>query len=468
MYSVPEEYYFRIHHIRSRFKDQVEDVLLYLADAISGLGKQKKDEFRDKLYDLIRKFPGNSHKVKKTINNWRTEITSLFGFVEFDGEMAFPGRRAIELSNTQDLVEFFKYFLFTFQYPGGFLKANAIQEQINAGVHFKPVKYILRVLKAANEIEGRNIGITKAETCHCILNDLRCARDNEDPIIVWNRIKRHRENNTEYDQEGDVVRYAGDIIDYMVIANLLRSYNNQEFYLNSVEEENIQKFIASSEWFSCYDKMIAQRQADIDEIKSCQDKWFHYVNRDMDSTDFKTDIIAILSDNNEEYTTLKRDALEETIKSIEPDQVSISPKEIGDLGEAIIHSHECKKLLIGGRGDLVHLVKRMPTNLAVGYDIQSIELDEKKRYIEVKTTISSKPLSFNKVHLTTNEWTTAESCKSIYFIYRLSVNRIENKLHLIQDPVTLYKKDLIVMVPRDGADITFDPKTVGNEEKLLI
>ena len=38
---------------------------------------------------------------------------------------------------------------------------------------------------------------------------------------------------------------------------------------------------------------------------------------------------------------------------------------------------------------------------------------------------------------------------------------------MLQDPVGLYKKDMIDMIPGDGADITFDPSTVGRFEELL-
>ena len=41
------------------------------------------------------------------------------------------------------------------------------------------------------------------------------------------------------------------------------------------------------------------------------------------------------------------------------------------------------------------------------------------------------------------------------------------KLFLLQDPVGLYKKDEIDMVPSNGADITFDPTKVGQFEELL-
>ena len=47
------------------------------------------------------------------------------------------------------------------------------------------------------------------------------------------------------------------------------------------------------------------------------------------------------------------------------------------------------------------------------------------------------------------------------------ISKQERKLFLLQDPVGLYKSDLIDMVPTDGAEITFDPKRVGQFEELL-
>ena len=101
----------------------------------------------------------------------------------------------------------------------------------------------------------------------------------------------------------------------------------------------------------------------------------------------------------------------------------LTTKDIGDIGESLVHGHECMRIKLGGREDLIHLIKRIPTQFAVGYDISSVELDERKRYIEVKTTISSKPLHFNRIHLTKNEWNTASSTHDRYFVYRLLRSR---------------------------------------------
>ena len=466
-YKIPEQFYFRIHHARPRFKNDVENVLIYVAESIAKLNPMSEADFAQRLNQAIYGYPGNAHKELKTINNWRTEISSLFGFVQHnDNDVAEAGKRAKELAEDGDLVAFFKTYLYSFQYPGAHIKPHAILEQIEYGIHFKPAQYILKLLSHIKEVEGANIGLTKGEVCHCVFNDLRVTRDGEDVSLVWERIKANRKNKLTYDMTGDVIRYAGDIMDYMEIANLLKTWDSRTYYLNDLEIETIVKFIESKEWFTGYDRMIARRKGSLDAINSVYCDWFAYVNRDMDTTDFKTDILAYIAGDQQEYEALKNTGREITERIESEDD--FTTKDIGDMGENLVHGHECMRVKLGGREDLIHLIKRIPTQFAVGYDISSVELDEKKRYIEVKTTISSKPLHFNSIHLTRNEWNTANTTRDAYYVYRLMISKGGTKLFLLQDPVGLYKQDKINMIPNDGADITFDPKTVGRFEDLLV
>ena len=477
-YKIPDEFFFRIHHVRPRFKGDIENVLIYMAEEITKVGEKPTNEFVSEVNAAIYRYPGNAHRALKTINNWRTEISALFGFIEHTETTDKPGRRAIELAEHQDLVECFKIFLYNFQYPGAHIKPQDTLEQIEAGVHFKPAQYILKLLRYANQNGGNSIGITKFEACHCIFNDLRVTRDNEGVEKTWERILQNRKNGCTYDQSSDVVRYAGDIIDYMEIANLLKTYDSRTYYLNPLEEESIVKFCESAEWFAGYDAMIKNRSGSMQEVKKCVPRWFAYVNRDIQTTDFATDILAYIASDVEELNSLKAtvvsgqeadfaDRENELSRRIDTEYDTFTTKDIGDIGESLVHGHECMRIKMGGREDLIHLIKRIPTQLAIGYDISSVELDETKRYIEVKTTISSKPLHFNKIHLTRNEWNTASSTHDRYYVYRLLLSKTERKLFLLQDPVGLYKNNLIDMVPSDGADITFDPKKVGRFEELL-
>ena len=344
-YRVPEEFYFRIHHIRPRFKADVENVLIYLAEKLVSIGEKNNSEFKDDFNQAIKEYPGNATRKIKTINNWRTEICSLFGFVEDDGISSRPGLRAKELAEKQDLIEFFKIFLYNFQYPGAHLKPHEVLKMINAGINFKPAQYILKLLTHACEAEKTNVALTKYEVCHCVFNDLRCTRDNEDVSLTWKRIKDNRKKNLTYDQSGDVIRYAGDIIDYMVIANLLVTYDGRKFYINKLEEEAILKFINSKEWYSGYDQMIRDCSGSLEDIKSCEYEWFSYVNRDIGDTDFSTDILAFIAKNNDELQNLQNSI--ETINSLSKIQEAqeeefkaedATTKEIGDKGESLIYS----------------------------------------------------------------------------------------------------------------------------------
>ena len=480
-YKVPEGYFFRVHHVRPRFKGDIENVLIYVAEEISRVGEKEVDKFVEEVNAALFRYPGNAHRELKTINNWRTEISALFGFIEHTNTTDKPGRRAIELAKSGDLVECFKTFLYNFQYPGAHIKPNRVLEQIEEGIHFKPAQYILKLLRYANRDGGNSIGITKFEVCHCIFNDLRVTRDCEGVEKTWDRIFQNRKNGVAYDQTGDIIRYAGDIVDYMEIANLLKTYDSRTYYLNTLEEESIVKFCESNEWFNGYDKMIRQKGGTMEDVKACINSWFSYVNRDMEDTDFSTDILAYIASDEEELRQLKENTtnVETSCLSdlIQRDNIlekriiqyfdQLTTKDIGDIGENLVHGHECMRIKLGGREDLLHLIKRIPTQFAVGYDISSVELDERKRYIEVKTTISSKPLHFNRIHPTKNEWNTASSTHDRYYVYRLMLSKNERKLFLLQDPVGLYKKDKINMIPSDGADITFDPKEVGQFEELL-
>ncbi|MDZ7796982.1 MAG: DUF3883 domain-containing protein [Candidatus Marinimicrobia bacterium] len=467
MYKIPAEYFFRIHHVRPRFKNNIESVLIFMAEEIKRIGKLSCDDFKNKMRQSIKNYPGNITKKIKTIDNWRTEISILFGFYIEDktNNITKPGQRAKDLSNNQDLVQFFKLFLYYFQYPGGHIKPHEVLKQIEVGIRFKPAAKILEVLKIASKISGKKVGINKAEATHIIFNDLRVTSELETSEKTAKRLLESKAQNYKYDWTGDVIRYAGDILDYMELANLIKSYNSL-FYLNSLENTSIELFINSNTWFSDYDEMINKRSGDLETIKSCRLQWFEYVNTKTSDDFFMTDVFALLSDDIEEY-----DKLRSSYKQIYDllDSGFIRTKEIGDLGEGLAYGHECKRIKLSGKEDLIRLIKLIPTALAVGYDLQSIEVDGTKRYIEVKTTVSSKNLSFFRFHLTANEWNTAKSLSDRYYVYRIYLSKKAKKLFILKNPESLYKKDKIDMTLNKllGVEIAFNPEKSGMYEELL-
>ncbi|MFA6618852.1 MAG: DUF3883 domain-containing protein [Candidatus Neomarinimicrobiota bacterium] len=466
MYKVPSKYYHRLHQVRPRFKNDVENVLLYVASEISKLGSQQIDTFNKNLFNAIRLYTGNATKTDKTIDNWRTEISALFGFIEEDNtnKTAKTGVIAQKLADEQDLVQFFKYFLFYFQYPGGHIKSHKLKEVIDDGIRFKPTQYFLKVLSTGEEHTKKRFHLNKAEATHFIYNDLRVTRDNCDPIEVVERILQARENGEELDWQGDVIRYAGDILDYMVIGDLLVNHANK-YYINWSDRETIAAFLESDLWFSAYEYLYGT-DFNVSVLKPIEDDWFKFVNKDLGKDLFKTDVLKYLGIEEDTYAKLVETAIEDLEEEFNPDNVK-NTKEIGDFGENLIVGHESMRIKLGGREDLIHLIKKIPTSFAVGYDIQSVELDRRKRYIEVKSTISNKSLNFNNFHLTPNEWDTADTLRDAYFVYRLMISKHERKLFILKDPVGKYKNEQIKMTPRNGADIIFSEKS-GEWNELLI
>lgn len=468
MYRIPGEYFFRIHHIRPRFKNDVENVLIYMATKLSELPEMEKNEFKKEINKSIRLFPGNENKTLKTINNWRTEISALFGLIEQDSILRIykPSGLANKLADNQDLVQFFKYFLFYFQYPGGHLKAHEAVKFIQEGILFKPAKYILSVLEAGEKSTGKRFYITKAEATHCIFNDLRVTKFNRTPEDTLDLILANRDLDVDYDWTGDVIRYAGDIIDYMVIADLLKTYDSHKFYLNNEQKEVIGAFVQSDVVFEPYLSLYNSRNLGVRVVAELNDEWFSFVNQDLGEDLFKTDLFQYLGIEEESYEDIINEALENFKRQVGEEE-GIRTKEIGDFGEGLILGHEKMRVRNGDREDLIHLIQKIPTQFAVGYDVQSVELDATKRYIEVKTTISNKKINFFSFHLTTNEWNTASSLKERYYVYRLAISKQGTELFLINDPVGQYKADKLLMIPRDGVDIRFREENSQKEDLLI-
>ncbi len=466
MYKIPNQYFFRLHQVRPRFKSDIENVLLYVASEISKLGSQPLNEFNQNLFNAIRLYTGNATKTDKTIDNWRTEISALFGFIEEDNvnKTAKTGTIAQKLADEQDLVQFFKYFLFYFQYPGGHIKSHKLKDVIDAGIRFKPAQYFLKVLQSGEKYTQKRFFINKAEATHFIYNDLRVTRDNCDPVDVVKRIINSRSNNEELNWQGDIIRYAGDILDYMLIGDLLVQHANK-YFINWTDREAITAFLESKLLFSGYEHLY-NTDFNVSVLKSIEDNWFDFVNKDLGENLFKTDVLKYLGIEDGSYTQLVKNAIENLEETFDPDNVK-NTKEIGDFGENLIVGHESMRIKLGGREDLLHLIKKIPTSFAVGYDIQSVELDNNKRYIEVKSTISNKSLNFNNFHLTPNEWVTAETLQDTYFVYRLMISKYERKLFVLKNPVAKYKNDQVKMTPRNGADIIFNENS-GEWKELLI
>lgn len=468
-YKIPDEFFFRLHHVRPRFKNDVEEVLLYVATSISEMEILPIKDFNERLNKILFGFKKNSTAQEKTIDNWRTEISALFGFIQRHDSELKPSLSASRLANNQYLDEFFNYFLYSFQYPGGHTRPDYIIKQIEVGVKFKPTQFILQLLIEGEKLLGKSFSITAEELTQCAYYDLRVTRDGLHPKNVAELILRNRINGIEYDHKydqlknkqgnyinkGDLHRYAGDILDYMVLANLLNHKGTGYWYcLNDESKDAINFHLENSVWFDEYDEFYGLKTIPTKKISSIEENWFSYVN----SFDNIFEFTPKLNDKETENISI---LIQEYYSKMSSDR-KIPTKIFGDYGETLVLAHEY--LRTKTLSTRQHLINKIPTQLGVGYDIQSIEIEKCKRYIEVKTTKSKKAINNSRFKLTPNEWDTAETLGENYFIYYLVVNDNEKNIFIIKNPVNQH---LIGNLKIDKNLVVDFKKDSGIWEKLL-
>lgn len=469
-YQIPTDFFYRLHHVRPRFKNNPEEVLLYFANAVTEIDSMSKKEFNYELNKILFKFSGNEFLAPKTIDNWRTEIATLFGFIQRNDDYFFASIAARRLSENQYLDEFFNYFLYTFQYPGGHVKPHTVLNHIQNGIRFKPCDFTLRVLTEGSKLLGKPFGITAEELTQCAYYDLRVtAHNTKTPFHVAQHIIHNRQNNIKYDHKypdfrkpdgdfsstGDVYRYAGDILDYMVLANLLDDKGTgYYYYLNTENQQAIDHHLEYPVWFNGYDRYYQDPAIKGSELRFLEKNWFDFVN----SYDHIEAFAPHISMN--EVINLSM-VIEEYYTQLTGGQ-KVPTKIFGDYGETLVLAHE--HLRVMNQSNRRHLINKIPTHLGVGYDVQSVEIPTIKRYIEVKTTKSMRPIANNRFKLTPNEWDSAMTLTDRYFIYYLTINQYGKNIFIIQDPA---KQQRLGNIEVDKNLVVKFKKEAGQWQQLL-
>jgi Restriction endonuclease BpuJI - N terminal/Domain of unknown function (DUF3883) len=459
--------------VRSRFKNDVEAVLGFMATQISSLGELSSDEHRLRLNAAIRSFPGNAHISPKTIDNWRTEISSLFGLVTGDNDSRRPTELALHLAAQQDLIGFFRHFLLRFQYPGSHLKPSQVARMIEAGVRFHPAKFIIDFLLEGQKTNPEaRFGLSKAEATHMIWNDLRVTRGEDGVEDVVSRVKANRDAKVDYHQPGDVVRQAGDLLDYMVLADLLVRESNGRYYLKRSNLPVALKLRDNALKFDGFDGFYGRQGLTAREVREVEWEWFDFAGTLAD-VDFSPDPLVLLEaiaqgssagDEQGVLASLLLGPLREKLGVGE----KIASKDIGNAGEAIVIAHEQQRLAKSGFEKLANKVKKIPDHFGIGYDILSfVGAAEIQKFIEVKTSVTHGEIFMGQCHMTPPEWGSAETNRQSYFIFRIMISTKSVRCFVIQDPVGMYKSEKLNMTVRDGANLSYG-QDAGFWEELLV
>ena len=484
-YLVPTEYWHRIHFVRPRFKSNIENVLLYMANECCKIPRCSCQEYSDRYFNAIRMFPGNIGMADKTLHNWRTEIPALFGFYNEDkiSDVTETSNMAKFLHEKQDLTQFLRLFLMSFQFPGGHMKPQDTRDIICLNIRFKPAQFIINVLLEGNKLLAKDgfekeMSISAEEATYCIFNDIRVTSGSISPKTVAQTILDNRKQKLKYynkkdkniqslrgepRSKGDVTRYAGDILDYMEIANLL-NVNYGYYSLKENQSQAVSAFNTDKTFFKGYEDFYGRNNYETSEISDIEPLWFDYVNKSMKPDLFKSDIRSILKPD-EEIDIVFDDRIKDVVTSD-----TKTTKDIGNIGEALVCGHEKMRLKIKGYDNFIRLIQIVDSpSYHPGFDIDSFEADgtEDHCYIEVKTTISKKKIQMYGFHMSPNEWRVASTIKEHYCVYRLMLSEQDKTLFILRNPVALYKTDMIDAEPRDGMEISFTEEQFKPTELLL-
>ena len=484
-YVVPTEYWHRIHFVRPRFKSNIENVLLYMANECCKIPRCSCQEYSDRYFNAIRMYPGNIGMADKTLHNWRTEIPALFGFYNEDklSDVTETSNMAKFLHEKQDLTQFLRLFLMSFQFPGGHMKPQDTRDIIYLNIRFKPAQFIIKVLLEGNKLQAKNdsgkeMSISAEEATYCIFNDIRVTNGSVSPKIVAQTILDNRKKKLKYynrkdkniqsltgkpRSKGDVTRYAGDILDYMEIANLLNVHYGY-YSLKENQSQAISAFNTDKTFFKGYEGFYGRNNYETSELSDVESLWFDYVNKSMKPELFKSDIRSILQPN-EEIDVVFDDRIKDVVTSD-----TKTTKDIGNIGEALVCGHEKMRLKIKGYDSFIRLIQIVDSpSYHPGFDIDSFEADgtEDHCYIEVKTKIKKKKIQMYGFHMSPNEWRVASTIKEHYCVYRLMLSEQDKTLFVLRNPVALYKTDKIDAEPRDGMEISFTEEQFKPTELLV-
>lgn len=463
-YITPKTYLFPLHMVRPRFKNNLENVLFYMSKEISAFNGVIDKEF---LNNIISEFTGNSHASTKTLDNWRTEISAIFGLMQYQkNSNLYASSISKRLAEKEDLIEFFKNFSMKIQFPNGMLKPHVNKDLIERGVNFAPLKFLKDLLTLLEQSEKGQGFITKDELTYVIFDDLRFTSGclfpkNAKDIIIENRkydviYESHKFiKGFTYESKGDQTRTALDFLDYMQLGNLLIK-KSSKYFLNYIEIKFLSYAYSQCGVFDGFLNFYSKK-FDVSELNNAKEAWFDYVN-DLDFSASTTNIGKFLRTKSEGNDVLLNLDSGQTAK--------MTTKEIGDMGESIVIAHEKSKLEKMGLGHNKHLVQFIPTHLGAGYDVKSMDDMDNQIFIEVKTTLSNHPITQNRISLTKNEWNAAYTHRENYYIYRLIITSENRKLLIMSNPVKLIQEDKVKISVPKGVELIFKPAVMKEVEIL--
>ena len=425
MYDHTKQY--RCTIIRGKSKKEMDDLLPAYALVIDEICPCGHADFEQLFNNAFQRFLPESDRIKKTLDNHRTEISGkLFGMYYFaeDG-MVYESERTQKYLEDSDQPAFFKDICYKMQFPNGMQKpVPTVKQRVDDEICVRPFAFVLKLLQIARTA---HIDITKKNIGYYVLNSLDVLQGKANPYEVLEVIARDKKDGIERDivipgkASSFTHQHINEQLNYLELANLIRITDDKRVVLNPKEQEAIDLFTSEFDKKPDFD-VYKYDLGDIEIRKEFQYDWDAYYGRlSLYASKFDTSSDAL------SYTSETPDVDHETKKK--KDHVKTNLTEFGDEGEAIVFKYE-KNRVRSFNPRLANKVLALGKTKGIGYDIQSViaepgDMEEFVKYIEVKSTKRytypdpDDSLWVDTLNVTRNEWVAAKQHGKFYSIARV-------------------------------------------------
>lgn len=190
MYDCTRQY--RCTIIRGKSQKEMDDLLPAYAKVIDEVCPCEASEFEMKFNNAFMRYLPAAERVKKTLDNHRTEISGkLFGMYFFseDGKV-YESERTQKFLEDNDQPAFFKDICYKMQFPNGSQKTSpTVLERVSDGICIRPNAFLLKLLLVARTA---NVDITKREVGYYVLNSLDVLQGKAQALCTYDRSGFHR------------------------------------------------------------------------------------------------------------------------------------------------------------------------------------------------------------------------------------------------------------------------------------
>ena len=448
MYNSTRQY--RCTIIRGKSQTEMDNLLPAYAKVINQVCPCNAEDFEHRFNSEFVRYLPESDRVKKTLDNHRTEISGkLFGMYYFseDGKV-YESERTQKFLEDNDQPAFFKDICYKMQFPNGSQKiSTTVVKRIKDGICIRPNAFLLKVLLIA---ETANLSISKRDIGYYVLNSLDVLQGKANPYEVIEAISEDRKKGIKRTiyvpgkQSSYNWQHINEQINYLELANLIRVTAEKEVVLNFSEGKTIEIFAQDWDKIPDFD-VYGYDLSTVENRKKFQYAWDYYFSKiSKCASQFNTSVESLLVSGK---------------KSDQPSKVgsSINLTEFGDEGERIVYEYE-KQRVGNFNPRLVNKVLSLGKTRGLGYDIQSViaedgDMAEFVKYIEVKSTkrftspdINDK-LWVDTLNITRNEWIAALQHKDFYSIFRVYFTHNGITIFMLNNPAEKLSENKIQVVP---------------------